>query len=208
MSVNKLFTILIGFVLLATATGLFELYKTKESSTRTPASDRKYRPVSFGKVHRAFDIQIYTDNELPSNNKSEVVLKAQVVMLNGSKHDLDYKWILPEGVSIVEGQVEDSWAGVTSGQVIETTLTVVGLSREQNQLVILNVSKEDGDRKIAASNVFATRPEDTLEYGARERMAAVDEIKMDTSEAKPEEKKDSKVEVKSINTLPVRRIIQ
>lgn len=193
MSLKKIFVSITGFVFICTSVGVYGLYN-KKSTARIPAAiDRNYRPITFGKMHKPFDIQIYADTDAPEQNESEFVIKAQVVMLGGSKRDLDYKWILPEGVSIVQGELEDTWPQVTPGQVIETSITVVGLTKLENKLVVLNVSKLDGTKTIGSSSVYASKPEDTLEYDAPNVRAAAEEGRRNenglslSSEEKPEE---------------------
>ena len=183
MSLKKSFLILFSLVIIATTAGI-SLLVNKPTESRKIASYGKAQLTLAGKHTRPIDIKFDSDPAAIQSDR-DYTLKAKVILLQPITAHLDYKWILPEGVEIVEGELENTWASVQGGQEIETEITVQGLSNDSNQLIVLEVlSKDDTHSKIGYTGVFSTRPEETLESVAPLRTKALQ--KLDLSSESPQ----------------------
>ena len=177
MSLKKSFFILFSLVIIATTAGISMLLN-KPMESRKIASYGKAQLTLAGKHTRPIDIQFDSD---PAAIQSErdYTLKAKVILLQPITAHLDYKWILPEGVEVVSGEIENTWPSVQGGQEIETEITLEGLSNDTNQVIVLQVfSKDDAQSKIGYSGVFSTRPEETLESVAPLRTKALQKLEL------------------------------
>ena len=181
MSLKKSFFILFSFVIIATTAGITLLVK-KPGESRKIASYGKAQLTLAGKHTRPIDIKFDSDPAAIQSDR-EYTIKAKVILLQPITAHLDYKWILPEGVEVVSGELDNTWPSVQGGQEIETEITLEGLSNDTNQVIVLQViSKDDTHSKIGYSAVFSTRPEETLESVAPLRTKALQKLEL-SSEA-------------------------
>ena len=181
MSLKKSFFILFSLVIIATTAGISLLIQ-KPNESRKIASYGKAHLTLAGKHTRPIDIKFDSDPAAIQADR-DYTIKAKVILLQPITAHLDYKWILPEGVEVVSGEIENTWASVQGGQEIETEITLEGLNNDTNQVIVLQVlSKDDAQSKIGYSAVFSTRPEETLESVAPLRTQALQKLEM-SSEA-------------------------
>lgn len=153
---------------LALGASLYSFSGNSEERTPAAAPQSSWRPLPIGKHLAAFHVELKTDTEIPEDNNAEVSLVARILVNQDLQSDFTYSWSLPEGVSVVEGEVADSLANVKSGQVVELKLTVVGFSKEKQKMISLGVKAQAGNEVLGNSAVIVSRAEDTLEAGAPE----------------------------------------
>lgn len=150
----------------------------KDYIKRVVASDPKVA-LSMGKHLSIMNISLTSPDEIPQTEGQEVKLIAQIKLLQPISTDLNYQWILPEGVEVVQGHLEDSFANVKVGQVVQTELTVIGFSKEVAQNIVFEASVDEMGTKLGTTQIFSSRPEDTQEALAPLRQQAVDKAKED-----------------------------
>lgn len=115
------------------------------------------------KTNAMMDIQIESLNGIPEKDEQEIVLRATLTLKRPIDTDLNYKWMLPEGVQVVAGHLEDGWNQILPGQSVQTELTVTGLSKENpGKAVILHVESTSQGAKIGYSGVYAIDPDSVL----------------------------------------------
>ncbi|MBX2987920.1 MAG: hypothetical protein KF802_08480 [Bdellovibrionaceae bacterium] len=122
------------------------------------------KPFMMGKQMTLVQVNLRAPEGIADQDTQETTLVGWIRLnqaLPGA--DLHFKWELPEGVQVVEGVVEDSWAGLQSGQVSETRLTVTGFSKESLKLVALHGFLKSGTSEVGNSAVITSRPEDSYE---------------------------------------------
>ncbi|UXR65572.1 hypothetical protein EZJ49_04820 [Bdellovibrio bacteriovorus] len=141
-----------------------------KSEERAPAAAEKssWRPPPVGKHLATFHVELKSEADIPEDSSDEVTLVARVLVNQDLQSDFSYSWSLPEGVSVVDGEIADSLANVKSGQVVELKLTVVGFSKEKQKMISLGVKAHAGNEVLGNSAVIVSRAEDTLEAGAPE----------------------------------------
>lgn len=148
----------------------------KDYAKRVVASDPKVA-LTMGKHLSLVHINLSTAAEIPASEDQEVKLIASVKLLQSISSDLQYKWILPEGVEVVQGHVQDSFANIGVGQLATAELTVVGFSKQKMQNVVFEASVEELGSKLGSTQILTSRPEDTQEALAPLRQQAVENQK-------------------------------
>lgn len=157
-----------AFMTLALGASLFSFSGNSEERSPAAASKTSWRPLPVGKHLAAFHVELKTENEIPEDADDEVSLVARILVNQDLQSDFNYSWSLPEGVSVVEGEVSDSLANVKAGQVVELKLTVVGFSKEKQKMISLGVKARAGNEVLGNSALIVSRSEDTLEAEAPE----------------------------------------
>lgn len=141
---------------------------------RLVASDPKLA-LTLGKHLALMNIELHAQGEIPKNPETEVKIMAEIKLLQPINSDLNYQWILPEGVHVVQGDLDDSLANVPVGQIISTEITVVGFSKEKMQNIVLEATVDEMGTRLGTTQLLNSRPEDTQEALAPLRQQAVDE---------------------------------
>ena len=121
------------------------------------------RALLMGKHLSVVQVSVRAPDGIPAHEGQEVTLVGWVRLNQPVNQDLRFRWDLPEGVHVVEGQLEDSWANVRAGQTAETRLTVVGFSQETLRMVALNGYVMEGETQMGTSAVLTSRPDDSYE---------------------------------------------
>lgn len=120
------------------------------------------QPV-MGKHLSIVQVSVQAPGGIPDSETQEVTLVGRVRLNQAINSDLNFKWELPEGVHVVDGQIEDSWSQIASGQTAETHITLTGFSRESLRLVALHGFVRSGDEEFGNSASLTSRPEDSYE---------------------------------------------
>jgi hypothetical protein len=171
MSITKSFYIIFMTIIFCTGVGIYHLSQNK--SERKIASTSNGLKLT-GKHLRPIDIRFTTlPSDIPSNPEREFTIEAKVILLQALNGELDYQWVLPPGVERVDGELSDTWTAVKQGDEITTKITVTGLNRDFNQIVVLEVSSLQNKSKIGSSGIFSSKPEDTEEALAPIRTKAL-----------------------------------
>jgi hypothetical protein len=149
-------------------------------SKRNLASDPRFIRAQ-GKHLKMVEIELYPQTDLPEDEDMEVVINAKIKLLQSIQGDLRYKWILPEGVHLVDGILEDGLAGVRPGQTVDLSISVTGFHRNENRLIIMQAFNEDFGTKLGGAQVLASKPAETLENVAPIRAQVVREHNLNSS---------------------------
>lgn len=157
-----------AFMLVALGASLYSFSGNSEERSPAAATKPAWKPLPIGKHLATFHVELKTENEIPDDGDDEVNLVARILVNQDLQSDFNYSWSLPEGVSVVDGEVADSLPNVKSGQVVELKLTVVGFSKEKQKMISLGVKAQAGNEVFGNSAVIVSRSEDTLESGAPE----------------------------------------
>ncbi len=167
MKKNFFSILVLGFVVGGLFAGLL-IKKRALTLQRTPAS---LENKVVGKHHSAFDIKLQSSTGLPPRDNQDFSLAASVFALQAIQgNEVHYKWVLPDGVSLVSGQIEDSiptenmpFLG-TGKAPFSAEIVVQGFSSESEPKVITfqiysSVSTAEGDVRIGSVAVFSNRTE-------------------------------------------------
>lgn len=126
----------------------------------------------YGKMNQNIDVKVESLNGIPENDDQELRLIAHVTLNRPVDQELHYRWVLPEGASIVSGEVEDSWPGIHPGQTASVEIAVTGVSKEGlAKIVTLQVSGTSQSVKYASSGTFTTDPRSLVEGENSEELA-------------------------------------
>lgn len=155
--------------------------KDKSKSERHPAAAGNsmkakipWVPNPSGKHLALIKVELSTTHEIPEDNTTETVVRGRILVTQDLQGDLNYSWHVPEDVTVVAGNLKDSLANVKMGQVIDLSLTVIGFSKESQQLISLQASANRGNMVLGGSAILASRPEDTWEAVATEMKKEAD----------------------------------
>jgi hypothetical protein len=161
------------FVALILVCGLgigFSLPFLSNSVSRTLASVSEEKPFPapkldlwghspYGKVGQSMEVWIEAVDGIPDNDNQELRLIAHVNLNHQMDQELGYRWVLPEGASLISGELEDSWPGIKPGQSATSEISIAGVSREGLvKTVTLQVFGVSGGVKYANSGSFTTDP--------------------------------------------------
>lgn len=164
MSINFK-TKIIATCILGVVLGFSSRYLLAENKQRGPASVElpKLMPLKIGKHLAVLTAEIKTPTEIPAKDDQEVQLIGYISVQQNLEGDLHYEWNLPEGVSVVEGQLSDDLHNVVAGQTVKVHLNVTGFSKESQKLITLQASALKGKLQFGNSAVISSRSEDTWE---------------------------------------------
>lgn len=134
---------------------------------RVASVDKPHGPV-LGK-HLSMTSVAIRPSAIPSAENAEVTLTGIVRLNQNVAGELHYRWDLPAGVHVVEGQLEDSWMGVQKGKVAEVKLVVTGFSKQDLKIISLHSFVKSGDSEYGSSASITSRPEDSIEMLAESK---------------------------------------
>ncbi len=164
---TKTHLILIGALGLTIGfSGRYIVAKSAENArARGPASTSKpvLKPLKIGKHLALVTTEIGATTEIPEKDDQEVQLVASIQAQQNLESDLTYQWVLPEGVHLIEGQLQDGLTNVQAGQLVQVRLTVTGFSKESQKVISLQAYSTKGNMQMGNSAVIVSRAEDTWE---------------------------------------------
>lgn len=145
--------------------GAMSYFRTQSTSVRYPASalpapNLRVLPYAHslqGKNNRLLDITISPVSGLPENDNQEITLQALVTLLQPIAGELEYHWILPEGVELVSGELNDSWTNIQPGQTAQTTISLLNFSKVSiPRTIVLQVSGQGPTARLGGAMTFST----------------------------------------------------
>jgi hypothetical protein len=140
----------------------------------------------LGKQMSGLTVQIVPPDQIPESEYDEVALTGFITLNNNFQSDLDYKWELPSGVTLVAGNLTGSLQGLKAGDSTQLEIRVKGFSREFNRHILLFGKVIHGQDELSHSALVASRPEDSLEYIAPQ-------IREYAEQTRPEEFKSGRI---------------
>jgi len=144
------------------------LLSSPERQVASPALATKWMPSEHNKSLAPLKVEISKLEFTPETDEASVEIVGHLTLSQAMGHQIDYTWNLPEGVSLLEGQMSDSLQGMVKGQTAELKIVVSGFSKLQQRAITLSASSLMGDQRIGNSDILVSRPEDTLEAAAPE----------------------------------------
>lgn len=133
---------------------------------KSPPPPRNPASQWAGKHSSPFQIQISAPKGVPANENADLELIAKVSVQQTFNEDIEFNWILPPGVDLVDGDLQDSLSGLQAGQSFERRLVVHGFTKgDASQIIVLQVSTEDNGVRIGSAGVFKEQPEAAVAAG-------------------------------------------
>jgi hypothetical protein len=157
MSIKKMTALGILFVGVCAA-----LFALQSKTSRRPADDGSAKIKFLGKSGQPFQLKIEAVGGVPTNDEQELALKATIEIFQPIPNDeLMFKWVLPEGTSVVEGHTEDSLPNIHVGQTATVTITVTGVSEKGIEKHILFNAFYNKDKDVVSNSaVFSNKRDD------------------------------------------------
>lgn len=149
------------FGLLMLAGGAF-LFKKQSSSQATSLSFNGFNP-NPGKANLPIQIQI-KHSKITTDENNLVEVRAQF-SVSQPEDDILYRWELPEGVIVIEGDDSGTKSSAVSGR-HEARIVVRGLVDSVQSRVGFRVQTKKSGHDVFRVGSFVTQPENTWEnYG-------------------------------------------
>ncbi|MNL02435.1 hypothetical protein D3C87_1229440 [compost metagenome] len=142
------------------------LLSSPERQVASPTRATKWMPSEHNKMLAPLKVEISKLEFIPETDETSVEIVGRLTLAQTLGSQVDYTWNLPEGVSLLEGQMSDSLQGMVKGQTAELKIVVTGFSKLQQRTISLSASSLAGDQRLGNSAILVSRPEDTFEAGA------------------------------------------
>lgn len=187
ITIKKYLLCLVPVVGLAVGYGLMSL-SHRSTAQRHVAS----LPMpGLGKHLAPVRVQILAPDVLPDYDEQEVEITGYVTVNQVTPGELEYEWILPEGVELVAGIPSDVWASVRPGQTAVTKISVRGFSKEKRRTLTLESFARIGNVRVGNTAVISSRPEDSMEFIAPEKMKSREDFEAEKAlESKSEARQE------------------
>lgn len=145
--------------------------------------------AKMGKSLSFINVQLEAP-DIADNPNDETEITGYITVLKSSNNVVKYQWLLPEGVSIVEGDMEGQLEGVYAEQPVEVSIIVKGYSNSEKKLVTLTAGTMIGDTPVSNVALISSRPEDSQEFIAKQRFEASNAEKIQKLEFSSESPQD------------------
>ncbi|MGZ3691139.1 MAG: hypothetical protein ACXVAX_06535 [Pseudobdellovibrio sp.] len=155
------FTIIVG--------GLVGYYSVKNLAPHEESQNRFLASVPISKMgaeqmsRNLFDVKLNLDS-LAQKDSDTSTLLIQVIALKKVETGLQYTWILPQGVNLVNGSLSDSLGEITPGNSKEISIQVTGFSKEMKKYISFEVAGKQSQIPVRREVLVSSRIEDSLEY--------------------------------------------
>lgn len=141
--------------------------KTIERQIASHSSSASWTPSS--KTHGIFAVSIEPVGAIPNSETDELQLKGKIKLLKESNGDVVYKWVIPQSLNLISGELEDVLSGMKIGETAEVTIYVDGMKSMGNmENVILTASIDEDGINVGNSSIsnkeelMQTQNKDTL----------------------------------------------
>lgn len=164
---------IIAFGFVAGYVGMLHLSQRTQVQSTSFASKSK-NPIHMGKQHLLTSVKIQTPTIMPQVDTEEVTLIGYVTLHQHTNRPLYWEWVLPEGVTVIKGDVKDYEVNPIPGKTYLTEITVTGFSKEEKKTLTLQGYIETDSARSGNSYVVSSDPESSFEYIAPELKSEVD----------------------------------
>lgn len=114
----------------------------------------------------------------PADPEKTVTLKATIRTPFTEFSSINYKWILPDEVDIVQGQITSDIHNPVANKVYSIEISVKGFnSVERKEISLIATSVDSSGTRLGNSAVITSRPEDSMEHIAPVMMVKAQEFK-------------------------------
>ncbi len=124
--------------------------------------------AKMGKSLAFVNVQLESD-DIPDNPNDTVEITGYVTLLKSSNQTMKYQWLLPEGVTLVEGEKDGQLESVVVEQPVPVKIKVSGYSRYEKKLITLSASTMIGETSFSNVAILSSRPEDSHDFIAKQR---------------------------------------
>lgn len=128
--------------------------------------------------------------DIADNPNDETEITGYVTLLKSSNNTVKYQWLLPEGVQLVDGDLEGQLDGIYPEDPVEVSIIVKGYSRSEKKLVTLTAGTVIGDTPVSNVALISSRPEDSQEFMAKQKFESAAADKMEKIEFSSESPQD------------------
>lgn len=172
------------FVLIFTIIGIMNSFNSNnlkkfetvgEETLASTHQKQKWMPNPIEKHLTIMRVALESANDIPKTaDEAPLLIKGSVVLNHAAATSASYKWILPEGVTLVSGNVSGPLNPSRFGQEQSVEITVFGFDQTEKKIITLVSEAAISDQVYGASAVLSSRPQDSMEYIAPEMKAAAD----------------------------------
>lgn len=154
------------FIMIAGGLAGFSIMKYSQQPL---TQNRQMASVVVGKMGqdqmaRQF-FELNTDLSQISKSESDVSeIKITITALKSVSEGLQYKWILPPGVNLVQGTMQEQLPALEAGDTKVLSIKVNGFSKELRKYLSLEVSGNANQFPVKQEVLVSSRIEDSLEY--------------------------------------------
>lgn len=106
--------------------------------------------------------------EIPDSSNEVAEISGYITLLKTSNGVINYKWLLPDGVEIVDGEKESQLSNVSPESPIQVKIKVTGYSKSEKKLISLSASTLIGENSFSNVAIMSSRPEDSQDYLAKQ----------------------------------------
>ncbi|MFZ3231780.1 MAG: hypothetical protein WA160_16360 [Pseudobdellovibrio sp.] len=140
-----------------------QYFKTKNSSHRYLASITMSKIASDQYSKTLIDVRIKNIDIAQLENDVSTV-KVSLEAFKPLPAGLNYSWILPKNIQIVDGLANGILTEFSANQIQELTLKIKGYSKAKKSYLSFSVSGEIENSAFKREVLLSSRPEDSFEY--------------------------------------------
>jgi hypothetical protein len=165
------------------------LIQSSAAAKQSPSLTSLLFNAKMGKSLSFVNVQLEAP-DIADNPNDETEITGYITLLKSSNNVVKYQWLLPEGVQIVDGDLEGQLEGVYAENPVEVSIIVKGYSNNEKKLVTLTAGTVIGDTPVSNVALISSRPEDSHEYIAKQKFEASNADKIQKLEFSSESPKD------------------
>ncbi len=128
--------------------------------------------IFVGKHLTVVRAEIERENVNIPKYPDETLLLKGTILINQGVSGASYKWLLPEGVTVVDGQVEGPLNPYSVGQRQNVEIVVRGFDQTERKIITLLGEVKIHSQDYGGTAVISSRPDDSMEEFAPQMMKA------------------------------------
>lgn len=175
------------------STFMYHHYQKSNSEGSSVAASKILFNAKLGKQLSFVNVQLEF-KDLAHKDVDVTEIKAYVTLLKSTNNSLSYKWQLPEGTQLVQGDLEGVLDNVAEESPQELILKVSGFSKEDKKLISLTASTFIGENIFSNVGLISSRPEDSYEFVANKSFKEGESEQIDLSSEAPIAPRDQKIQ--------------
>ncbi|NUM57669.1 MAG: hypothetical protein HUU56_03510 [Bdellovibrionaceae bacterium] len=168
LTLKKIFVVFIFLTFSFGSSLIYEKYFLEANSDSFSLNERqKISKILFksklGKQLSFVSVQLEF-SELADLNADITEIKGYITLLKSSDNIVNYEWVLPEGVFLIEGAQQQVLNNVPTETPQEVKIKVSGFSKEEKKLISLSAHTRIGNTTFSNVGLLSSRPEDSFEF--------------------------------------------
>ena len=157
-----------------------------DSNTQSANLSSVLMHAKMGKSLSFVNVQLEA-NDVPEGPNEVAEVSGFITLLKTSNNIITYEWLLPEGVTIIEGNKQGRFEFVTAEIPVTVKIKVAGYTKAEKKLISLSATTKIGDNAFSNVAILSSRPEDSHEYFAKQRFDADKLQRLDLSSESPKD---------------------